>query len=365
MKIDLKEIPVRELVADYEDHEEAGVRGYGGKLDIRPPYQREFIYGAKERQAVIETVTQDFPLNVMYWSVRDDGNFEVIDGQQRTISICQYVEGDFSWNGLYFHNLTDDQQEQILNYKLMVYLCEGTDSERLSWFETINIAGKELTQQELRNAVFAGPWLSDAKKYFSKTDCVAYKVGGDLMKGTPIRQDYLETVIAWKCGDKSDAAIRDFMGKNQKKSKANDLWVYFQSVVAWVRATFPVERKREMNGQPWGMLYNEYNKADLDPDALEEQVSKLMADPDVTNKKGIYLYVLNGKEKHLSIRQFDERMRREAFERQKGKCPDCGETFAIEEMEADHIKPWHEGGKTEADNCQMLCIEDNRKKGGK
>lgn len=365
MKIELQEIPVRELVSGYEDHEEAGVRGYGGKLDIRPPYQREFIYGEKERQAVIKTVTQNFPLNVMYWSVRDDGDFEVIDGQQRTISICQYVEGDFSWNDLYFHNLTDDQQEQILNYKLMVYFCQGTDSERLSWFETINIAGKELTKQELRNAVFAGPWLSDAKKYFSKTDCVAYKVGGDLMKGTPIRQEYLETVIAWKCGEKSDAAIRDFMGKNQKKSKANDLWVYFQNVVAWVRATFSVERKREMNGQPWGILYNEYKDADLDPDALEEQVSKLMADPDVTNKKGIYLYVLNGKEKHLSIRQFDERMRREAFERQKGVCPACKETFAIEEMEADHIKPWHEGGKTEAANCQMLCIDDNRKKGGR
>ncbi|QOC22233.1 DUF262 domain-containing protein [Wenzhouxiangella sp. AB-CW3] len=365
MKIELQEIPVRDLVSDYEDHEEAGVRGYGGKLDIRPPYQREFIYGEKERQAVIKTVTQDFPLNVMYWSVRDDGHFEVIDGQQRTISICQYVEGDFSWNGLYFHNLTDDQQEQILNYKLMVYFCEGTDSERLSWFETINIAGKELTKQELRNAVFAGPWLSDAKKYFSKTDCVAYKVGGDLMKGTPIRQEYLETVIAWKCGDKSDASIRDFMGKNQKKSKANDLWVYFQNVVAWVRATFPVERKKEMKGQPWGILYNQHKDADLDPDALEEQVAKLMADPDVTNKKGIYLFVLNGKEKHLSIRQFDERMRREAFERQKGVCPACNETFTIEEMQADHIKPWHEGGKTEAANCQMLCIDDNRKKGGK
>ncbi len=365
MKIELKEIPVRELVADYEDQEEAGVRGYGGKLDIRPPYQREFIYGAKERQAVIETVTKDFPLNVMYWSVRDDGNFEVIDGQQRTISICQFIEGDFSWNDLYFHNLTDDQQEQILNYKLMVYFCEGTESERLSWFETINIAGKELTKQELRNAVFSGPWLSDAKKYFSKTDCVAYKIGGDLMKGTPIRQEYLETVIAWKCADKSDSAIRDFMGKNQKKSKANDLWIYFQNVVAWVRATFPVERKREMNGQPWGMLYNDYKDADLDPDALEERVSKLMADPDVTNKKGIYLFVLNGKEKHLSIRQFDERMRREAYERQKGICPVEKEHFKIEEMEADHIMPWHAGGKTTAENCQMLSKEANRRKGGK
>lgn len=360
MEIELKEIPVRDLVEDYEDHEEAGVRGYGGKLDIRPPYQREFIYGEKERAAVIGTLTQDFPLNVMYWSVRPDGEFEVIDGQQRTISICQYVQSEFAWNDLYFHNLTDDQQEQILNYKLMVYFCSGTDSERLSWFETINIAGKELTKQELRNAVYAGPWLSDAKRHFSKTGCPAVGVGGDLMKGSPIRQDYLETVIRWISNDN----IEDYMGKYQNKSKANDLWVYYQNVIAWVKATFPVERKKEMKGLIWGTLYNEYKEADLDPDALEEEVGKLMADSDVTNKKGIYLFVLNRKEKHLSIRQFDERERRQSYEKQKGVCPDCGDHFEIEEMEADHIKPWHEGGKTEAANCQMLCMEDNRRKGG-
>lgn len=208
MEIELKKIAVRDLCKDYEDDAEGGVRGYGGKLDIRPPYQREFVYDAKERNKVIDTLTQDFPLNVMYWSVRDDGTYEVIDGQQRTISICQYVDGEFAWNDLYFHNLTDDQQEQILNYELMVYFCKGTDSERLAWFETINIAGKVLTAQELRNATYAGPWLSDAKKHFSKTGCPAYVVGGDLMKGSPIRQDYLETVLDWISGGE----IRDYMG---------------------------------------------------------------------------------------------------------------------------------------------------------
>lgn len=361
MEIELKKIRVEDLVKDYEDDAEGGVFGFGGKLDIRPPYQREFVYDAKERNKVIDTLTKDFPLNVMYWSVRDDGTYEVIDGQQRTISICQYVDGEFAWNDRYFHNLTDDQQKQILNYELMIYFCKGTDSERLAWFETINIAGKVLTDQELRNATFAGPWLSDAKKHFSKTGCPAYVVGGDLMSGSPIRQDYLETVLDWI----SDGNILEYMGKHQHNSKANELWVYFQNVIAWVKATFYVERKREMKGQPWGGLYNKYKDVPLDPDVLEERISSLIQDPDVTSHRGIYLYVLNGKEKHLNIRQFDERMRRSAFERQKGVCPDCGNAFNIEEMEADHITPWHEGGKTEAENCQMLCIEDNRKKGGR
>lgn len=361
MQIELNRVLVRDLSAGYEDDAEGGVRGFGGRLDIRPPYQREFVYDAKKRSKVIDTLAQDFPLNVMYWSVRDDETYEVIDGQQRTISICQYVDGEFAWNGLYFHNLTDDQQEQILNYELMVYFCEGTASERLAWFETINIAGEELTMQELRNATYAGPWLSDAKKHFSKTGCPASLIADGLMKGSPIRQKYLETVLGWI----SAGNIEEYMGKHQHHSKANELWVYFQNVIAWVRATFPVERKKEMKGQPWGALYNEYKQVDLDPDELEDRISTLIQDPDVTNSRGIYLYVLNGSEKHLNIRQFDERMRRSAFERQKGVCPDCGDTFKIEEMEADHITPWHEGGKTEAGNCQMLCMRDNRKKGGK
>src|SRR3990167_2342210 len=183
MKIELKRIIVSELSKGYQDNAEAGVVGFGGKLDIRPPYQREFIYKDKQRDAVINTVTKDFPLNVMYWSVRDDGNFEIIDGQQRTISLCQYVAGDFSINGLAFHNLPKDKKEQILNYPLMVYLCSGTDSEKLEWFRIINIAGVKLTDQELRNAVYAGTWVSDAKRYFSKTGCAAYQIGHDYLNG--------------------------------------------------------------------------------------------------------------------------------------------------------------------------------------
>jgi hypothetical protein len=198
MKIELKEITVKKLTDGFLDSAEQGVVAYDGKLDIRPPYQREFIYKDKQRDAVIDSVQKNFPLNVMYWAVRGDGHYEVIDGQQRTLSICQYVNGDYSIKGLAFHNLKDDQQQQIRDYKLMVYFCSGTDSEKLDWFRTINIAGEEHTDQELRNAVYAGPWTADAKRYFSRTGCPAYGIASDYLRGSPIRQEYLEMALKWR-----------------------------------------------------------------------------------------------------------------------------------------------------------------------
>ncbi len=360
MKIELKEITVRDLTNGYEDNQENGVVGFGGKLDIRPPYQREFIYKDKQREAVIDTLTKDYPLNVMYWAVRENGVFEVIDGQQRTISISQFVEGDFAYKSRYFHNLQKDEQEQILNYKIMVYLCSGTDSEKLEWFKTINIAGEKLTDQELRNAVYSGAWVSDAKRYFSKNGCAAYGLGSNYLNGTPIRQDYFETTIKWISNDD----IEDYMAKQQHEPNANDLWLYFQSVINWVKATFPKYRK-EMKGIQWGFLYNEFKSNKLDHKKLEEEITKLMQDEDVTNKKGIYEYVLTRKEKFLNIRAFTDNQKREAYERQKGVCTKCGDKFELKDMEADHITPWHLGGQTNAKNCQMLCKDDNRRKSGK
>ncbi len=360
MKIELKEITVRALAEGYRDNAEEGVVGYGGKLDIRPPYQREFIYKDKQRDAVITTVTKDFPLNVMYWAVREDGNFEIIDGQQRTISVCQYVIGDFSYNNLYFHNLKDDQQKQILDYKLMIYLCSGTDSERLEWFRTINIAGEKLTDQELRNAVYAGSWVSEAKRYFSKTGCAAYQIGHDYLNGVAIRQEYLETAIDWI----SDSNIENYMATHQHEPNANELWLYYQSVINWVKVVFPNYR-REMKGVQWGFLYNDFKDKKFDSAKLEKQIAKLMQDDDVTKKSGIYDYLLTKNEKHLNIRVFTPNQKREAYERQKGICPKCNKHWDIEEMEADHIKPWHEGGKTLTENCQLLCKDDNRRKSGK
>jgi hypothetical protein len=360
MNIDLKDITVRELADGYQDNAEAGVVGYGGRLEIRPPYQREFIYKDKQRDAVIDTVRNDFPLNVMYWAVRGDGHYEVIDGQQRTVSLCQYVKGDFSIKGLAFHNLQDDQQQQILDYKLMIYFCSGTASEKLEWFKTINIAGEKLTDQELRNAVYAGPWTADAKRYFSKTGSPAYGLASGYVKGSPIRQEYLETAIDWH----SHGKIEEYMSQHQHDENATPLWHYFQSVINWAKATFPKYRK-EMKGVDWGALYSEFQGKPLDTDSLEKRVAKLMMDDDVTRKSGIYPYVLDGDESHLSIRAFSENNKREAYERQNGICPKCGKSFELAEMEADHITPWRDGGKTTAANCQMLCKDDNRRKSAK
>lgn len=358
MKIELREITVLELTNGYEDNNEDGVVGFGGKLDIRPPYQREFIYEEKERNAVIETLRKDFPLNVMYWAVREDETFEVIDGQQRIISICQYVKGNYSIKGKYFHSLQIDEIEQILNYKLMVYFCSGTDSEKLAWFETINIAGKVLTKQELRNAVYSGSWVSDAKRYFSKNN--RPKIGDDYLSGSANRQEYLETAIDWI----SEGNIDDYMSRNQHESNANELWLYFQAVISWVNVTFTKYRK-EMKGLKWGVFYNEFKNQKLDSKKIEEQITDLMIDDDIQNKKGIYEYVLTGKEKFLNLRVFSDKQKRETYERQKGICVICNKHFDINEMEADHIDPWHSGGKTISENCQMLCKEDNRRKSGK
>lgn len=363
MNILLKEITVRELTEGYTDNEEGGVRGYSGRLDIRPPYQREFVYAEKQRNAVIDTVMKGFPLNVMYWATREDGTFEVIDGQQRTISLCQYVNGDFSFDFRAFHNLQNDEQDQILDYKLMVYVCTGTDSERLQWFRTINIAGEKLTDQELRNAVYSGSWLSDAKRYFSKSGCAAYGLAGRYLSGSPIRQDYLETAIRWI----SHGNIEVYMSKHQHDPNANELWLYFQRAIEWVKVTFPKYRK-EMKTVAWGDLFNKYSGKTFDTAVLEGEVSRLMMDSDVKKKSGIYSYIFDGDERHLDIRAFDDNTKREVYERQGGHCanPDCprrDEVLDISEMEADHITPWKEGGRTVAENCQMLCRDCNRRKG--
>lgn len=360
MLIDLHKIKVKDLTKGYVDNAEKGVFAYDGKLDVRPPYQREFVYDEKKRNAVIDTLRQGFPLNVMYWAVREDGTFEIIDGQQRTISICQFVNGDFAFDMRYFHNLEEDEKEQILNYELQIYICSGTDSEKLKWFKTINIAGEKLTDQELRNAVYAGSWVSDAKRYFSKTGAPATKIGSDYLNGSAIRQEYLETAISWI----SKGNIEIYMGKHQHDPNAIALWNHFNSVINWVKAIFPKYRK-EMKGIEWGDLYEKYGSGVWDAVAMEKEVARLMADSDVKKKKGIYSYVFDHDEHHLDIRAFDDNTKREVYEKQKGICKICGKHFEIEGMEADHITPWSKGGHTVIENCQMLCKECNRRKSGK
>lgn len=359
MNITLYNVGVSDLVEGYKDNQEDGVIGLGGDLNIRPPYQREFVYSDKQREAVIDTVMHGFPLNTMYWAVSDNG-FEIIDGQQRTVSLCQYVDGVFSYKERYFHNLQEDEKQRILSYSLTVYQCQGTDSEKLDWFRTINIAGEKLTDQELRNAVYAGSWTADAKRYFSKSQCAAHQIGDKYMSGSPIRQEYLETAISWISKDKID----NYMAQHQHDASANPLWLYFQSVIGWIEATFPKYR-REMKGLPWGNMFNEHSNDAVDPKLLETRVAALMIDDEVTKKKGIYEYLLTGNEKYLIIRSFTEAQKRAMFERQAGVCPSCNNKFEINQMEADHITPWCDGGKSNNDNGQMLCRECNRRKSNK
>lgn len=371
MKIERHHIPVRDLVDEYENLDYDGVTGYGGRLDIRPKFQREFIYKMPQRQAVIRTILDGFPLNTMYWSVQADPgtgetSYELLDGQQRTMSICEYVEGEFSVEidgyPKNFDNLSVDDQTKILDYELMIYQCEGTESEKLRWFEVINIAGETLKAQELRNAVYTGPWLTDAKRYFSRENQAAHLLSRDYVNAGEVdRQALLEKAITWVAG-KGDENIKAYMNEHRLDANANALWTYYKTVIDWAKLIFPVQR-RQLRAVPWSVLYDQYGQAPLDATALEERVKALMSDDEVQKKSGVYVYVLTGDERALGLRVFTDNQRLEAYERQNGICPQCGEHFEFEEMDGDHIVPWSRGGKTVAENCQMLCIRDNRSGG--
>ena len=366
MKIELHEIPIRDVVEGYVDNDEEGVFGYGGRLNIRPQYQREFVYEEKLRNAVIDTIMKGFPLNVMYWMKNEDGTFELLDGQQRTVSFCQYVNNDFSIKSRMFGNLTQAERERILDYKLFIYFCEGTDEERLGWFRTINTGGKKLKQQEMRNAVYIGPWLTSAKRYFSKRGCAAAKVSEKYCKRNVIEQELLETVLNW-ISARDGMSIEDYMSRHQHDRNADDLWIYFNNVIGWAKVKFKVVRSC-MEEVEWGFLYNEFHSAPLDADVLEEEISRLMLDSEVKSKKGMYQYVLTRDPKSLSLRAFPDDIKMQKYEMQKGICPHClregrpNAHYAYKEMEADHITPWIEGGQTTIENCQMLCKEHNRRK---
>ncbi len=353
MKVTLKHITVRELFDGYSgDLGEHGVVGYGGKLDIRPPYQREFIYKHAQQVAVIETLMKTFPLNVMYWAAREDGGYEIIDGQQRTMSICEYVSGNLVANDMSFDSYQADIQDKILDYELTVYICSGTDSEKLDWFKTINIAGESLSAQELLNAIYHGSWVSDAKPYFSKNDCAAHLIGGDYIKAIANRQEYLEKTLHWISGGN----IASYMAKHKKDKNANELKKYYADMIDWIASTFTVKRK-SMIGVDWGKLYNQYKDQPQDAVAIEKEVAKLNDDDEVTSHKGIYPYILTRDEKHLSLRIFDKHIIRRVTKKQGGKCAYCEK--ATDNLQGDHIKPWSKGGKTIKENCQMLCIKCN------
>ena len=370
MTIKQIEVTVGEIVNGYVNNDELGVRGYGGRLDIRPPYQREFIYNEKEQQAVITTVLNGYPLNVMYWVRRSDDAecpYEVMDGQQRTLSLCQYVAGKFSYDFKNFFNQPEDIKKKILDYRLTVYVCEGEPSEKLEWFKTINIAGKPLNEQEINNAVYAGPFVSDAKRHFSKSTCGAYRLGKDLVTGTPIRQDFLKKALEWMTAHETRQGRRQsivgYMAEHQHDPNANNLWTYYQNVLNWAITNFdPSKFKKIMKGLDWAMLYDRYNDSTLDTAAMARRISALMRDDEIQRKQGIIPYVLTGDEHWLDLRAFPEDMKLAVWEEQGHVCPLCKREFDFEFMEGDHITPWRDGGRTVKENCQMLCRECNRRK---
>ena len=366
-------VTVREITQGYVNNEEQGVRGYNGLLDIRPPYQREFIYNDKEQQAVINTVLKGYPLNVMYWVKRNDDAecpYEVMDGQQRTLALCEYVAGKFSFEFKNFFNQPPDIQQRILDYELTVYVCEGEHSEKLEWFKTINIAGKPLNEQEILNAIYAGPFVSDAKRHFSKSNCGAYKLGKDLVNGVPIRQDFLKKALEWMADhEKREGKVQcrvGYMAQHQHDPNANNLWTYFQNVLNWAITNFEMKKfKKIMKGLDWALYYDKYHDKTLDTVALAQQISTLMRDSEIQSQLGIIPYVLTGDERHLDLRAFPEDIKLAVWEQQGHRCTLCGKEFDIEFMEGDHIKPWREGGRTVIENCQMLCRDCNRHKGAK
>ena len=373
MTIKQIEVTVGEITRGYINNEEQGVRGYDGLLDIRPPYQREFIYNAVEQQAVITTVLHGYPLNVMYWVRRSDDAecpYEVMDGQQRTLSLCKYVAGDFAYDFRYFPNQPVDIRRRILDYRLTIYVCEGEESEKLDWFRTINIAGKPLNEQEIRNAVYAGPFVSDAKKHFSKTNCAAWRLGKDLVNGSPIRQDFFKKALEWMAehetrGGKPQSAV-GYMSVHQHDLNALPVWTYFQTVLRWAMDTFDMKRFRKiMKGLDWARFYDKYHDEALDIKAMEKQIVDLLGDDEIQKPQGIIPYVLTGDEHYLDLRAFSDKVKLAVWERQHHKCALCGKEFDFALMEGDHIVPWSKGGRTMEQNCQMLCMECNRRKGSR
>lgn len=373
MTIKQIEVTVGDIARGYINNEEQGVRGYGGQLDIRPPYQREFIYNENEQQAVISTVLKGYPLNVMYWVRRSEDAecpYEVMDGQQRTLSLCEYVDGKFAYDFKNFFNQPADIQKLILDYPLTIYLCEGEPSEKLEWFKTINIAGKPLNEQEINNAVYAGPFVTDAKRHFSKSNCGAYRLGKDLVTGTPIRQEFLKKALEWmsehETREGKPQSVVGYMAEHQHDPNANNLWTYFQNVLNWTITNFDLKRfKKIMKGLNWALYYDKYHSTTLDTADLASRISKLILDSDVQKQMGIIPYVLTGDERHLDLRGFPEDIKLAVWEKQHHICPSCQKEFDYEFMEGDHITPWREGGRTVIENCQMLCRECNRRKGGR
>ncbi len=380
MKIETLKIKVKDLIQDYFDDGDGGVSGYGGKLTIRPPYQREFIYDMAQQEAVITSILKGYPLGEMYWGKTANGNFEIIDGQQRTISICAFANNEYSVEEEGKPRNCEDLtgHEAFMEYPLTIHVCDGDDEARLDWFQIINSHGEPLNDQELLNATYSGPFVTEARRLF-KSGGGADKLRAKHVGGSALRQELLRTALEWKSGamdaEKSAAKrniVAAYMSKHRKDAdEAQALYRHFNAVINWAIGTFGAKAPTSAKsvGKGWGRLYREYGKNDLDRDYLQRRLKELTGNENIQRKAGIYEYLLKGEtleaERHLNLRQFDPDIRMTAYEQQGGLCAITGEHLPIEEMEADHKVPWSKGGGTTLDNCQMVSRYENRRKGAK
>ena len=368
----------------YNEAEGKGLFGLSGKLTIQPEYQRNYIYAdGKKDVAVIESILKGYPLGLIYFNTLKNGHFEVLDGQQRITSIGRFLTFKFpikDENGMeqYFDSLPKDKQRKIEETKLLIYECEGKESEIKEWFKTINIAGVPLNSQELRNAIYSGSFVTLCKEEFSNSQNSNIQKWNAYIRGSANRQEILERALDWV----SKGKIDNYMSSHRKETNINELKTYFNSVIDWVSTTF-IDVEKEMCGLEWGRLYEEYHKKAFNPKKVSEQVKVLYGDPYVKNRKGVFEYILGGSEdtKLLDVRVFDEATKKSVYAKQTkvaqqkevSNCPLCAignnanktRIYKIKEMDADHVAAWSKGGKTDVNNCEMLCKTHNRAKGNK
>ena len=368
----------------YNEYEAKGLFGLAGKLTIQPEYQRNYIYAdGKKDVAVIQSVLKGYPIGLIYFTKVSDNKFEVLDGQQRITSIGRFLTGKFpilDKNGMqqYFSGLAEDLQRKILDTKLTIYECSGTESEIKEWFKTINIAGIPLNEQELLNAIYSGPFVTLAKSEFSNSQNSNIQKWSAYITGDVKRQDYLRTALMWV----SKGNIDDYMSRHRFDTNITELKVYFNSVIDWISSVF-TDVKSEMRGLKWGDLYERFHKNAYDPNEVHETLAKLYVDTTINNRKGIFEYILGGcvDTKLLEIRVFDDRTKQIVYEKQTKKakekgisnCPLCAlgndsnksRIYKLKEMDADHVTAWSKGGATDISNCKMLCTTHNRAKGNK
>ena len=382
----LKTYTVREICSGfvYNELEGKGLFGLGGKLTVQPEYQRNYIYAdGKKDVAVIQSILKGYPLGLIYFNKVADDKFEVLDGQQRITSIGRYVTGKFAvkdQNDLeqYFSGLPQELQDKILNTELLIYECQGSESEIKEWFKTINIAGVPLNNQELLNAVYSGSFVTLAKAEFSNSQNANIQMWSAYISGNVNRQDYLATALDWV----SHGHVGDYMSQHRYDDNINELKAYFTSVIDWASSVF-IDVKNEMCGLEWGRLYEQYHQNAYNPAEVSQKLHELYADPFVTNKRGIAEYILGGcsDTKLLNIRIFGEADKQTVYEQQTStareqgvsNCPLCAmgndanhdRIWKLSEMDADHVTAWSKGGSTDISNCQMLCKTHNRAKGNK